>query len=327
MPSLHRTLRFRWSRSLGKHGIWLLACILYATALSATETPLRVVTLNTVLTEIASAVGGDAVNVTGLIKPGMDPHAFEPSPSDVRTASEADIVLASGLSLEAYLEHIVTNTRAAHRLILVGDALPNILTLPAGSHASEDDVHSHSAHNQGDNDGERDPHWWQSIDNVLVATTLVQTEFTRLRPASTENFAHNAEVYRHDLLKLKAWADTEVGQLPPAKRLLFTTHDAFGYLARDYGFTIYSIIGLSTDGEPNARHLAALIDLIRKNKVKAVFAENSVNSRLIAQLVAETGAQLGGTLYADGLGTSDSPTATYAAMFRHNLSTIVEALK
>ncbi len=304
----------------------LAALLLWAGSISpvfAGEVPLRVVTLNTVLTEIARSVGGDEVRVTGMLQPGVNPHDFQPSPRDIRNATEAEMVLASGLHLEAYLEHIIANTSAGHRLVLVGDNLPSELSLSTPhTHAHAPGAPACSASH-----GERDPHWWHSIDNVLFATELVRAEFSRQRPALAERFNANAQVYRQRLLALKEWAQAEVAQIPPARRLLFTSHDAFGYLARDYAFKVHALSGLSTDGEPNARHMARLIDLIRKEKVKAVFAENSVNPRLISQLVAETGVKLGGTLYADGLGTAESPAATYDSMMRHNLTTLFNALK
>jgi zinc/manganese transport system substrate-binding protein len=300
----------------------LLLFTVSATAGFAAAPLLPVVTLNTVLTEIAREVGGDHVRVTGLLQPGVDPHGFEPTPADIRAATQAEVIFASGLHLEAYLEHIVANAGAAHRIVLVGDALPRLLKLSA--------EHAHHPTPAGGPEkcaGETDPHWWHSIDNVLFATELIRVEFTRLRPALADHFARNAEAYRQRLLSLKVWADQEITQLTPSRRLLYTSHDAFGYLARDYGFTVYAIHGLSTDGEPNAKHIAGLIDLIRAKKVKAIFAESSVNPRLITQLVAETGAGLGGTLYADGLGAANSPATTYEALVRHNLSTIIKALK
>ena len=302
----------------------LLLFTVSATAGFAAAPLLPVVTLNTVLTEIAREVGGDDVRVTGLVQPGVDPHGFEPAPADIRATTQAEVIFASGLHLETYLEGIVANAGPAHRLVLVGDALPRLLRLSA-EHASHH--HPTPAGGPEKSAGETDPHWWHSINNVVFATDLVRAEFTRLRPAQADHFARNAEAYRQRLLALKVWADQEITQLPPSRRLLFTSHDAFGYLARDYGFTVYAIHGLSTDGEPNAKHIAGLIDLIRAKKVKAIFAESSVNPRLITQLVAETGARLGGTLYADGLGAANSPAATYEALVRHNLSTITKALK
>ncbi len=283
----------------------LLLPVLVFSLARAEDRPLRVVTLNTVLTEIAREVGGGQVSVNGLVKPDVDPHSFDPSASDIRALVEADVVLASGLSLESYLDRIASNTGKA-RVLKIGDALPSVLSLG------------------GD---EPDPHWWHSIDNVLFASELVRAEYARLRPASAAEFARNAQAYRQRLLALKTEIAREIDTLPPAKRQLVTSHDAFGYFARDYGFTVHAISGLSTDSEPDARHLATLIDLIRREHIKAVFAESSVKSKLIANLVRETGVRLGGTLYADGLGVAGGDAATYEAMVRRNARTIVESLR
>ena len=273
---------------------------------AAEERPLRVVALTTVLAEIAREVGGDQAEVAGLVRPGVDPHAFDPSAADLRAMMDADLVLASGLQLESYLDRLVAKIGPAGKVVVVGEALPAVLALPGG---------------------EKDPHWWHSIDNVLFATGLVRTELARLRPASAGVFARNADAYRQRLRALQAWVTDELAKLPPPQRQLVTSHDAFGYFARDYGFTVHAITGLSTDGEPDARQLARLIDLLRREHIRAIFAESSVNSSLVANLVAETGVRLGGTLYADGLGPADSDGATYEAMYRHNVRTIVGALR
>jgi zinc/manganese transport system substrate-binding protein len=275
-------------------------------ALAAAERPLRVVALNTVLAEIVREVSGDKAEINGLVHPGVDPHTFEPSAADLRAMVDADLVLASGLQLESYLDRIVTKIGPAGRVVVVGDALPSVLALAGG---------------------EKDPHWWHSIDDVIFAADLVRAELTRLRPAWAAEFTRNAQAYQQRLRALKNWVAGEMATLPPAQRQLVTSHDAFGYFARDYGFTVHAIAGLSTDAEPDARHLARLIDLLRREHVRAVFAESSVNSTLVANFVAETGVQLGGTLYADGLGTADSDAATYEAMYRHNVRTIIGALR
>jgi zinc/manganese transport system substrate-binding protein len=173
--------------------------------------------------------------------------------------------------------------------------------------------------------GEPDPHWWHSIGNVRAAAELVRDRYISMRPASAGAFERNTQAYLGQLSTLQAWVSGQIARLPPARRQLVTSHDAFGYFARDYGFTIHAIGGPSTDSEPNARHLAALIDLIRRDRIPAVFAEGSANPQLVANLVRETGVRLGGTLYADGLGLGDA--GTYAGMYRHNVSTIVEALR
>lgn len=296
--------------------------LLGTASLPAPARPLQVVSLHTILTEIAREVGGPEVVVTGLVGPGVDPHTFDPSAADIRLVADADLVLAGGLHLETYLDRLATEAGAKGHVCLVGDALPLVLSMAAGgaSHQDEPDRALLAG------TGEMDPHWWHSIDNVLFATDLVRAELTKLRPASAAVFAGHAQAYEQRLFALKSWAAHEVRQVPPARRLLVTSHDAFGYLARDYGFTIHALSGLSTESEPDAKHLAQLVDLVRAEHVPAVFAESSVNQRLIRTLVSETGARLGAVLYADGLGLPGSDAASYEGMFRHNLQAIVSQL-
>jgi zinc/manganese transport system substrate-binding protein len=294
-----------------------LSCL---AAFCADAAPLRVVTLNTVLTEIAQQVGGENVVVDGIVRPGIDPHAFDPSAADMRALTEADLVLASGLQLDSYPDRLVTQFKGKGAVLLVGDHLPIALTV---SQTNRLEFH----HDSKSVPGEIDPHWWHSLENVSLATDLVRDAMTKLRPNLNEQFTARASAYRTRLLELKSWADTEFRAVPPAERYLITSHDAFGYLAHDYGFEVHAISGLSTEGEPNAKHLAALIDLLRRKKIRAVFAENNVNPSVIANLVAETGVKLGGTLYADGLGPNDSDASTYEGMYRHNVRTIVEGLR
>ncbi len=291
------------------HRAGLVFLLLGAGRLAATDAPVRIVTLSTVLTEVAAAVGGNAVTVAGLVRPGVDPHTFNPSPADVRAMVDADLVLASGLDLEGYLDRLVAGAGPRGRLIAVGDRMPGILTLPRAGGPPE-----------------RDPHWWQSIGNVAVAAEVVRTELARERPAEAPRFQRNADAYRAQLAGLRAWASAEVARLPAARRELVTSHDAFGYFARDFGFTIHPVSGLSTEAEADGRHMAELVDLIRRDRVGAIFIESSVNPSLVENLVRETGVRLGGTLYADGLGPPGSDADTYAAMYRHNVAAIVGAL-
>jgi zinc/manganese transport system substrate-binding protein len=271
--------------------------------------PVRVVTLSTILTEVAREVGGDGASVTGLVLPGVDPHGFNPSPADIRMLVDAELVLASGLDLEPYLDRVVAGSSPSGRVVGVGDQVPLILTTRGPFGAAE-----------------RDPHWWHSIGNVMAAADLVRSELAALRPASAAAFAANAARYRQRLEGLRSWAGREVERIPPGRRILVTSHDAFGYLAHDFGFAVRPIYGLSTEGEPDPRRLASIVDYVRAERVRAVFVENSANPRLVESLLAETGARLGGTLYADGLGPPGSGAEDYASMYRHNLGTIVGAL-
>jgi len=298
----------------------LVGFLAAAASLMAAEVPVRVATLDTVLTVIAQQVGGEQVVVDGIVRPGIDPHAFDPSAADMRALAEADLVIASGFQLESYPDRLVAQFKGKGTVLLIGDRLPVALTVSQTNHL---EFH-HEAKSAA---GEIDPHWWHSLENVSLAADLVRDELSKLRPELSAEFATRASAYRTRLLRLKSWADGQFREVPPAARYLITSHDAFGYLAHDYGFEVHAISGLSTEGEPNAKHLAALIDLIRRKNIRAVFAENDVNPSVIANLVHETGVKLGGTLYADGLGPNGSDAATYEAMYRHNVQTIVEALR
>jgi len=288
----------------------VLAAACAAAAGRAPGAPIRVVTLSTVLTEVAREVGGTEVSVSGLVQPGVDPHEFNPSPADVRKLVDADLVLASGLRLEPYLDRVVASSASAGLVVAVGDRVPLVLSVaeaPSGA-------------------AEKDPHWWHSIGNMIFATELVRSELTRLRPASAEAFAANAGRYRQRLEALGSWASREVARLPAGRRFLVTSHDAFGYLAHDYGFTVRPVGGLSTESEVDARRLSQLVDFVRAERVRAVFVESSASPKFIENLLQETGARLGGTLYADGLGPAGSGAEDYVSMYRHNLSAIVGAL-
>lgn len=282
--------------------------------------PLRVVTLHSVLTEIARDIGGDSVDVKALVRPGVDPHVYEPTPTDIRSLQTAEIVLASGLGLESYLPRIARELPEGI-IVNVGDRLPDNLKLDCADHA-----HAESSTVNRHHHGEIDPHWWQGIEPMIAATRIVESEFMLLRPAQSGTFSRNADAYRDRLRALQGWARQEVARLPIDRRLLVTSHDAFGYLAREHGFILYPILGTDTATDTSARQLAFIITIVRRNHIKAVFAERSGNSRLIQTVVRETGAALAPPLCADGL-SPDPAFATYDLMMRTNLRTIVDALR
>jgi len=276
-----------------------------------------VASFSTVLTEIAQQVGANHVNVAGLVKPGQDPHEYQPTPSDLKQAADAKLILLSGKHLEHYLDKIQQATGAKAESLAVGDALPSLKMK-----ADPDESKAAAAEQNGMID---DPHWWNSVANVEKATMIVRDALTKLDPADRADYEKNAKTYLAKLDALDAWAKRKVAELPRDKRKLVTSHDAFQYLAKDYGFTVYAIEGVSTETEPSNRHVAALIDDITNQHVKAIFLENTLNPKVSTEITRETGAKIGGSLYADGLGEGDG--STYEGMFRHNISTIVDSLK
>ncbi len=275
------------------------------------EDKLPIASFSTILTEIAQRVGGQEVTVAGLIQPGQDPHEFQLSPSDLQAVTGARLVLTSGKNLEHYFNNLRDATEAD--LLPVGDKLPS-LKMQAG----EDDKTAKSGFIE-------DPHWWNSVPNVEKATFIVRDELVKLDPARADEYRTNAQNYVNQLQQLNSWVKQKIAELPRDQRKLVTSHDAFQYFAKEYGFKIYSIEGLSTEDEPSLHHVSDLIDQIRKQRVKAIFLESALNPKVSVEITRESGAKIGGTLYADGLGTGDG--ASYEGMIKHNVTTIVDALK
>jgi zinc/manganese transport system substrate-binding protein len=304
--------------TIGRRFFILLACGLFFTLPASAANVLKVASFSTVLTEIAEQVGGNHVSVAGLVKPGQDPHEYEPTPDDLKQAAEANLILLSGKHLEHYLDKVQQATGGKAESLSVGDRLPNLKMK-----TDPDEPQAKAAADQ--NGMIDDPHWWNSVANVEKATVIVEDELIKLDPANRADYESNAKAYLAKLGELDQWAKRKVAELPRDKRKLVTSHDAFQYLAKDYGFRVHSIEGVSTETEPSNRHIAELIDEIKKQQVKAIFLENTLNPKVTVEITKETGAKIGGTLYADGLGEGDG--STYDGMVRHNITTIVDALK
>ena len=267
---------------------------------------LTVASLSTITTDIAKNVGGDKVDVIPVIKPGIDPHEFQPTPDDVKRIVTADLVLITGKHLEGYLTKLEESAGGSGKFVDTGAAFPSLKLEEDGKLVE-------------------DPHWWHSIENVKKATLVVEKRFAEADPANKATYEKNAVTYIAELKDLEAWAKREVATLPREKRKLVTTHDAFGYFARDFGFKIYALAGVSTEDEPSSRKISDLINTIKSEGVKAVFFESIENPKVVAEITKETGAKVGGELYADGLG--DKEAKTYPDMVRHNIATIVDSLK
>jgi ABC-type Zn uptake system ZnuABC Zn-binding protein ZnuA len=274
------------------------------TLAGASAGQVKVVSFSSILTEIAAAVGGDAVDVVGLVKPGVDPHEYEPTPGDMKQIADAQLVLASGKGMEHYLGKLSSAGDA--KVVLVGDKFASLEMEEGGSRVT-------------------DPHWWHSVANVEKAVKVVRDALIEVDPAAKAGFDKNAADYLARLAKLDLWVKQKIAELPRDRRELVTSHDAFQYFAKQYGFRIYAIEGISTEQEASAKQVDELIRTIKAEGVKAIFLEDMLNPKVSTEITRDTGAKIGGTLYADGLGTGAA--ATYDGMMKHNVTTIVEALK
>jgi zinc/manganese transport system substrate-binding protein len=286
----------------------ILLVAAFASHPNTADSTIKIASFSTIATEVAQRVGGDRVQVAGLVRPGVDPHEYEPRPADLEKVGEAQLILTSGKHLESYLNKLQEATGGKAELLAIGDHLASLQI-------------------KSENSGViiEDPHWWHSISNVQKAARIVRDELSKLDPRHQTEFERNANAYDAELAQLDQWVKRKLAELPRDGRQLVTSHDAFQYFARDYGFSISAIEGVSTETEPSNKHVAELIDQIKKQHVKAIFLESTLNPKVTKEITRETGAKIGGTLYADGLGPGDA--GTYAGMIRHNVSTIVDALK
>lgn len=286
-----------------------LVSLVFAGLSQAAE--LKVATLHPLLSDLARKVGGERVEVVDLIGKNSDPHHFEPSPEDLKKATDARIFLASGMGLESYLPKLKETLPAGAELVELGAGLPSREGTCTHGHDHDHD-HHHGI----------DPHWWHSIDTFRRAATLTAAAFSKADPGGADEYQKNALGYRLELDKLERWARRELAAVPEENRVLATAHDAFGYFCHDFGFTPLPVQGLNREQMPDANALARLMKELKEHQVRALFPEDSSNPKILTVISQDAGIALGEPLIADG-----STAESYEAMVRHNVGAIVKALK
>jgi zinc/manganese transport system substrate-binding protein len=296
----------------------LLSAPLFARRAMAQATPLPVVATFSILGDIVRQVGGDHVAVTNLVGPDGDAHSYAPTPADARALAGAKVVVVNGLGFEGWMNRLIrsSGTRAA-----VVTASTGVTAMKAaGGHS-----HGH-AHGHGHAHEAQDPHAWQDVANVRLYVKAIVAGLSQADASRSEAFARNAAAYDATLEALDKDIRAAIGAIPREKRRLLTTHDAFRYFAKAYEVDFLAVRGVSSEAEPSAREIAALVRQIRQGKVTALFMENISDPRSIQRIAAETGARIGGKLYSDALSEAGGPATTYVDMMRHNARQIAGAL-
>ena len=278
--------------------------------------PMPVVASFSILGDVAQQIGGERVAVQNLVGANQDAHAYNLTSSDIKKIREARLVLLNGLGLEkAELQRAVKQSKVAS-----AEATAGIKPLAADEH--------HHEHNHGhDHDhGEFDPHVWN--DPVLMQRYAANVAIALIKadPAGSRYYQQRFKDYQNVLNQLNNYANQQFGAVAPAKRKVLTGHDSFAYLGKRYQVKFISPQGVSSEAEPSARQIAAIIRQIKAENVKAVFTENIKDGRMIARIAKETGVKVSGGLYADAL-SSGAPAGTYADMFRYNVRVMSEAMK
>lgn len=278
----------------------------------------KVVATFSILGDFVRQVGGDRIDLTVLVGRNGDTHVYSPSPADARSLAEAKVIFVNGLRFEGWIDRLV---EASGTSATVVEAAAKVKPLEMDDdHGHHDDDHNHHAH------GGLDPHAWQDVANAKLYVAAIRDGLTTVDPAGREVYATNAEAYLAKLDALEAEVKAAVAAIPPARRKVITSHDAFGYFARAYGLTFVAPQGVSTDAEASARDVGRIIRQIKRDKIPAVFLENVTDPRLVERIARETGATIGGRLYSDALSDENGPAGTYIAMMEHNIKALSAAL-
>ena len=274
-----------------------------------------VVTTNTILDDLVRQVGGDDIRARCLVEAGVDPHAYEPKPADIRLIAQADLVMVNGLGLETWIAKLIQNSGFHGTLVTASQGVtPRPLSAndPLAAETGASGV---------------DPHAWQDVRNVIRYVETIRAAFVKADPAQAAAYNTRAAAYTRELETLQAYATARFATIPPERRKLVTSHDALGYLALAYGFTIVPIAGLTPDQEPDARQLARIITFIRTQRVPAVFVESTGNPKIPELIADDAPVTVATSLFTDSLGQPRTSEATYVGMFRHNVDAIVAALR
>lgn len=296
----------------------LLTLALLAAAGGAQAAPLQVSATTTIIADFVKAVGGARVNVNVVVPAGADAHTFQPTTGAIRSLAGSKALFTNGAGLEAWLPRLTASAPGVPvRPLTAG------LKLRAAPEEAGDD------HGHGDGHGAQDPHaWW---DPTLAAGYVknAQAALSALDPAGKATYANNAAAYIKGLQAADAYAKKQFATLSTAQKRIVTNHDALHYLAAHYGLTVVGTVipGLSTEREPSAREVAALVQAVKESGARVIFTENTVNARLAQTLARETGARVAPPLYTDALGPKGSAGDTYLKALRANVAAMVGALK
>jgi manganese/zinc/iron transport system substrate-binding protein len=298
---------------------WLLSLLLVLLSwwpAAAADKKIKVTATVTMVADLARNVGGDRVEVETLMGPGVDPHLYKAAASDVTKLQQADVIFYSGLLLEGKMQDIFGKLARSKRFVYaVTESIPLERLLEPPEFA-----------------GHYDPHVWFDVTLWKICIDVVAKGLSEVDPAGKDGYEKRAGTTRAKLEGLHAWALKKAAELPVERRILVTSHDAYNYFGRAYGFQVVGLQGISTVSEAGLADVAKLSDFIKQKKIKAVFVESSVPHQTIERISKDAGVKIGGELFSDAMGTPGQiengyDLGTYEGMIKHNLTTIVEALK
>lgn len=291
----------------------LIAALIAGASVSYAK-PLNVVATTSMIADAARQVAGDRAEVTALMGPGVDPHSYRQTRSDIAAMARADLVLWHGLYLEAQLEEFFIDLEKRRNVVAVGEAI------------ARDKLLSHAEYK-----GRFDPHVWMDPKLWETVVYAVRDALIKTDPEGEATYRANADAHVAEIEKLITYMTSVIATVPKNSRVLLTAHDAFSYFGRGYDFEVLGIQGISTESEAGLRRVEELVNIIVERKISAVFVESSVPERNVRALIEGAGARgqdvvIGGTLYSDAMGEPGTYEGTYIGMIDHNATLITRAL-
>jgi len=282
---------------------------------ATTEGPPKVLTTTTMITDLVRIIGGEQVEVNGLMGPGIDPHSYRVTPSDVTALDEADVIVYNGMNLEGQMGEIFGELENMNKEVFV---LEEMMVQEDMLPSEEESMTI-------------DPHIWFSVPLWAEAANYITESFSSYDPDNAEYYQNNNAAYQEDLKALDTYIRERIEEVPEDGRYLVTAHDAFGYFGEEYDFEVVGLQGLNTQTEAGTGDVSQLADFIVDREIKAIFVETSVPAQTIEALqeaVEQRGFQveIGGQLFSDALGDEEQNAETYIKMYKQNIDTIVDAL-
>jgi manganese/zinc/iron transport system substrate-binding protein len=276
---------------------------------------IRVVTTIGMITDVARNVGGEHVEVTGLMRAGVDPHLYKATEGDVNKLLNAQIIFYGGLFLEARMEDVFEQMAESKPTVAVGEAVPVAERLASPQYAEH-----------------FDPHIWMDVKNWMLVVEKIRDELIAFDPDNEASYRANTDAYLAEMKALESWVHEQVATVPEEQRLLVTAHDAFHYFAKGYNFEVFAPQGISTESEAGVEDIRRTIDLVVERNIPAIFVESSVPPDVVEAIVEGARARghdihIGGSLFSDAMGEEGTPEGTYIGMIRHNVQTVTSALR
>lgn len=256
--------------------------------------------------DMASVIGSELIELDYIVPIGSDPHLYEPTPSDLLKVQNADIILINGLTFEGWL----------NKLIMASSTKAHIVTISEGIKVIQNEIHQNAV----------DPHAWMDVNNAIVYCKNILSAFVKAAPLNSKEFEFNFNIYKKELETLNNFVIEKISSIPESKRILITSHDGFRYFGKAYGLKLEPLQGTSTESDVQSKTILHINTIIKKYKIPAIFAESTINPKLLHQIKNDNNIQIGGKLYADSLGDPLGEASTYIKMMKSNTETIAKGL-